>query len=262
MVKKSSGFVPRLYVSDDLAADACLRLGPDQTHYISHVMRLCAGDGLLFFNGRDGEWAGRIEEIAGRQAVILIEQLTRAQIKAVDLWLMFVPLRARRSVWLACKAAEMGVKLIKPVLSRHQVAKEVNLSRLESSAIEGAEQSESLFVPQVEPARSLREVLAGWDQDRRLIFCDEGIAKNCSPDSAISCLEALRGQTKFAILIGPEGGFAPDERDEVRALEASVPISLGPRIMRAETAALAAITLFQATLGDWRDAAMDKRDLK
>ena len=251
MAKKSSGFVPRLYVPDDLAALSCLQLGSEQTHYISHVMRLRVGDDLLFFNGRDGEWAGHIKEIKGRQMVILIERPTRAQIEAVDLWFMFVPLRARRSVWLACKAAEMGVKVIKPVLSRHQVAKEVNLSRLKASAQEGAEQSESLFVPQVESARPLREVLMGWDRERCLIFCDEGLAKNYSSRSAISCLEALRGQTKFAILIGPEGGFSADERDEVRALEASVPISLGPRIMRAETAALAAITLFQATLGDW-----------
>ncbi len=247
------GFVPRLYVSADLAAAVDLQLDVKQTHYISHVMRRGAGDVLLFFNGRDGEWVGRIKEIIGKQAAIVIEAQTRVQTRAVDLWFMFVPLRGRRSVWLGCKAAEMGVKSIRPVLSRHKVAQEVNFLRLKAGAIEGAEQSESLFVPEVESACPLLDVLADWPEDRRLIFCDEMLARDSSRGSfsAVDRLMTLRGERSFAILVGPEGGFAPQEREAISALEASVPISLGARVMRAETAALAALTLFQAILGDW-----------
>ncbi len=254
--RETSGFVPRLYVADDLAAGSRLRLDEAQTHYIVHVMRRIAsrrsaGDDLFFFNGRDGEWLGRISAMNSKRAEIEIEAQTRDQTKPVDLSLIFVPLRGGRSAWLACKAAEMGVKALQPVFSQYGVAKEVNAARLRASAIEGAEQSESLSVPEIFPARPLLDLLADWPAPRRLIFCDETRARSSSSAAATEDLAALRGGRSFAILIGAEGGFAPEERAAVAALSAHVSISLGPRVMRAETAAIAALALFQAILGDW-----------
>ena len=241
--------MPRLYVDDDLAAGSRLRLDEAQTHYIAHVMRRAAGDELFFFNGRDGEWLGRISAMNSKRAEIEIEAQTRDQTKPVDLSLIFVPLRGGRSAWLACKAAEMGVKALQPVFSQYGVAKEVNAARLRASAIEGAEQSESLSVPEIFPARPLLDLLADWPASRRLIFCDERLAETES--SLVESLTALRGERSFAILIGAEGGFAPEERAAVAGLAAHVPIGLGPRVVRAETAAIAALALFQAILGDW-----------
>ena len=243
-------------------AGSRLRLDEAQTHYIAHVMRRVAGDELFFFNGRDGEWLGRISAMnskmtSGKQAEIEIEAQTRDQTKPVDLSLIFVPLRGGRSAWLACKAAEMGVKALQPVFSQYGVAKEVNAARLRASAIEGAEQSESLSVPEIFPARPLLDLLADWPASRRLIFCDERLAKTESSfpagtaSSLVESLTALRGERSFAILIGAEGGFAPEERAAVAGLAAHVPIGLGPRVVRAETAAIAALALFQAILGDW-----------
>ena len=237
----------RLHVTEALAADAQIRLEAEQSHYLASVMRRQPGDALLLFNGRDGEWLAGIEVSGKRSASLVAERQTRPQTGGPDLHYLFAPLKVGRLDYMVQKAVEMGAGLLQPVMTQHVQGKITNLDRLQANAIEAAEQCGILSVPQVAPPRKLRDLLDEWPTDRRIIFCDEGEESQ----NPLPALEELRGQ-RLALLVGPEGGFSEEERGMLRGLDLVTPIPLGPRILRADTAAVAALAVIQATIGDWR----------
>lgn len=237
----------RLFVEAPLAARA--RIVPDttQTHYLLHVMRARAGDRVLLFNGREGEWRAKVEDVSRRECALVCETKSRAQQDGPDLWLAFAPIKKTPGEYLAQKATELGVATIIPVITERTVARRVNSERLRANAIEAAEQSERLTVPEIRDTQLLPALLDGWPAGRGLIFCDE--AGDARPIAEILAGSAPRAG--WGVLTGPEGGFTPSERDRIRAQPYVVAVSLGPRIMRADTAALAALAVWQAVLGDW-----------
>lgn len=237
----------RLYVDHPLAQGAEIPCTPEQASYLRSVLRLSAGDEILIFNGRDGEWRARLIEAGKRGANLGVVAQVRPQTGGPDLHYLFAPLKRARLDYMVQKAAEMGVARLVPVLTRHTVAERVNLERMRANAVEAAEQCGILRVPEIAGPQKLANVLAAWDASRALIFCDEA-AEQQSPLAALSQLPA----GPLAVLIGPEGGFSPEEREMIRSVPQAAAISLGPRIMRADTAAVAALALVNATLGDWR----------
>jgi len=238
---------PRLYVEDDLRDGTHVPLAREQANYLLNVMRLGDGAAVLTFNGRDGEWLARIEKAGKRQANLVLERQTRPQASGPDVHYHFAPLKRARLDYMVQKATEMGAARLQPVLTRHTVAERVNGERMRANVIEASEQCGILRVPEVAAPERLDRVLASWDASRRLIFCDEG-APIADPIAALR--EIAPGP--LAVLIGPEGGFAAEERDALIALPFVVRVAMGPRIMRADTAAVAALTLVNAVLGDWR----------
>ena len=237
----------RLYVDADLVADAEIALTREQTNYLVNVMRRDAGDLVLVFNGRDGEWRARIEIAGKRQASLVLENRARAQSDGPDLHYLFAPLKRSRLDYMVQKATELGVARLQPVLTRHTIAERVNGDRMRANVIEAAEQCGVLRIPEIAAPERLDRVLAAWDPARRLVFCDEA-APIADPIAALRTV----APGPLAVLIGPEGGFAPDERDALITLPFVVRLAMGPRIMRADTAAVAALTLVNAVLGDWR----------
>ncbi|MEO8927653.1 MAG: 16S rRNA (uracil(1498)-N(3))-methyltransferase [Caulobacteraceae bacterium] len=237
----------RLFVDDDLKTDGAVVPAPGQARYLAAVMRLAVGAEVLLFNGRDGEWRARIGEISKRACRLLPLAQTRPQGAGPDLDLIVAVVKRPRLETMVEKAAELGARRVAPILTERVNAGRPNLARLTAIAIEAAEQTGRLDVPEILAPRKLADLLAYWPPHRRLMFCDEA-------GEAAPALGALAGRPggPWAILIGPEGGFSPAERAAVRALPAAVPVSLGPRILRADTAAIAALTLWQAALGDWR----------
>ncbi|MCE2509819.1 MAG: 16S rRNA (uracil(1498)-N(3))-methyltransferase [Alphaproteobacteria bacterium] len=237
----------RLYVEEGLAEGGALELGPEQTHYLAHVMRLGPGDCVHLFNGRDGEWETVIEKILKKRARVMPRQCRRAQETLPDLWLLFAPIKRNRIENLVEKATELGVVHLKPVITERTEVKRVNEKRLKAHAIEAAEQTERLSVPEIGAAEPLESVLAAWPAARRLLLCDE-------TGGGPPILEALAeaGPGSWALLTGPEGGFAPAELDRLRRLPFITAASLGPRVLRADTAAVAAMTCWQTVLGDWQ----------
>ncbi len=237
----------RLFVRDRLAEGAELSLEREQAHYLTAVMRRGPGDRLAIFNGADGEWEAEIAEAGKRGGRLVCRQLLRAQERPPDLWLLFAPLKKARTDFVAEKAAEMGCRRLLPVFTEHTNAERVNRERLAAHGVEAAEQCGLLSVPEVAEPQRLAEVLAAWPADRRLLFCDE---RGCAPPA----LEVLRvtGPAPWAALIGPEGGFSAAEAADLAARPFARPASLGPRILRADTAAVAALALLQAAVGDWR----------
>ena len=238
---------PRLFVESDLGDGMTIALTREQANYLLNVMRLGQGDGVLIFNGRDGEWLARIEVAGKRQANLVLESQTRAQTGGPDLHYLFAPLKRARLDYMVQKATELGVARLQPVLTRHTVAERVNGERMRANVIEAAEQCGILRVPEVAIPERLDRVLAVWDPARRLVFCDEG-APIADPIAALHQI----APGPIAVLIGPEGGFAPEEREALIALPFVVRLAMGPRIMRADTAAIAALTLVNAVLGDWK----------
>ncbi len=236
----------RLFVEAPLAAGASVAPDRDQVHYLSAVMRQEAGGEVLLFNGRDGEWLARIELMNKRNAVLICEAQTAPQTAPPDLWLMFAPIKKARTDFIVEKAAEMGARRIMPVMTRHTNAERVREDRLQAHCREAAEQCGLVSVPEVALVARLDKVLDGWDPERRIMFCDE----TADHGAAHAALRDA-GRSPWAVLIGPEGGFAPDEVARLRGLPYALPVSLGPRILRADTAAVAALTLWQAALGDW-----------
>lgn len=238
----------RLFVRADLGAGAQVPLDADQSHYLFNVMRLGAGAPVTIFNGRDGEWFARVARAAKSGGALEVFAPGQPQRQPPDLTLLFAPIKKARTDFIVEKAAELGCARIQPVFTRHTNAERLRLDRLRAHAIEAAEQCGETYVPEVvEPAR-LSKLLDGWDQGRRLMFCDES-------RTARPAAEALAGAARgapWAILIGPEGGFAEEELVRLRALPFVLSVTLGPRVLRADTAAVAAITLWQAALGDWR----------
>lgn len=241
----------RLYVTADLAAGVPVELGRDQAHYLLNVLRLKEGAPILAFNGRDGEWLCALSEVRKKAASLLPERMTRAQEGLPDIWLLFAPVKKARLDYMVQKAAEMGAGVIQPVMTRFTNVARVKEERIEANLIEAAEQCGLLAVPEFREPQSLEKLLDGWSGQtpaRRILFCDE----SAPPGSALAQLEGERGKGPFALLIGPEGGFAPEERERLLAREDTCALSLGPRIMRADTAAVAALAAVQLVLGDWR----------
>jgi 16S rRNA (uracil1498-N3)-methyltransferase len=235
----------RLFVDTPLAEGAAIELSQDQAHYLKNVMRLGEGDRIALFNGKNGEFRACLESFTRRAASVIVEQQSRAQIAEPDLWLVFAPLKRARIDYLVEKTTELGVSALKPVVTRHTVVERLNLDRLRAHAIEAAEQSERLTVPTIDAPQPLDALLASWDASRRIMLCDES---GTAPPAA----EALSGQSvaAWAVLIGPEGGFAETELDALRKLPFVSPVSLGPRILRADTAALAGLAVLQALRGE------------
>lgn len=238
----------RLFVTPDLVSGAALDATPEQANYLRSVLRMVDGAAVLVFNGRDGEWRADLRHDGKRGARLLVAEQTRPQEFGSDLHYLFAPLKRARLDYMVQKAVEMGVRRLVPVLTRHTIAERVNLDRLGANAIEAAEQCGVLWVPEHDAPERLETVLDGWDRDRRLIFCDEAAAIA----DPVRALAAIDPGTALAVLIGPEGGFSVGERERLRAHPGVVGLSLGPRIMRADTAAVAALALVNAVLGDWR----------
>ncbi len=243
----STGPSTRLYVASDLADGATHACDADQTNYLAGVLRLDVGAEILLFNGRDGEWLAAVAELGRRACVLTVSKRVRPQSAGPDLHYLFAPLKRSRLDYMVQKATELGVALLQPVMTRRTQAERVNLERMRANAIEAAEQCGVLRLPEVAETGKLERVLAGWDPARRLIFCDEA----ADIKSPLDALAALR-PGPLAVLIGPEGGFTVEERDGLAKLPFVTRISLGPRIMRADTAAVAALSLVNAALGDWR----------
>ena len=239
---------PRLYVDASLEQGAQIALNPAQSHYLGTVLRLKPGSRVLVFNGRDGEWAASLA-IARRAAALFIDAKTRPQSSPADLHYLFAPLKAARLDYMVQKAVEMGVSRLQPVLTHHSQVARVNTGRMRANAIEAAEQCGILSLPDVGELIAFTRLLAEWDSARRLVFCDEG-AETADPIAALAGIP----RSPVAVLIGPEGGFAEDERASLLKLPNVLRFSLGPRILRADTAAVAALALVQAVLGDWGSA--------
>ncbi len=237
----------RLYVEATLSAGTRVTPTDAQTHYLLHVMRARAGDSLGLFNGQDGEWLARISETGKRKCVLTCETQTAPQREVPDLWLVFAPIKKTPSDYLAQKATELGVRVLQPVITHRTIARRVNTERMRANVIEAAEQSSRVSVPDVREPVDLEKLLSDWPVGRRILFCDEAGEAASIADSLREAPDGL-----WAIITGPEGGFDPAERAMLRALPSVVPVSLGQRILRADTAALAALTVWQAIKGDWR----------
>jgi len=238
----------RLFVTHDLAVGAELALDEGQSRYLGAVMRLSVGDELLAFNGRDGEWRSAISAVGKRSVTLGVRALERPQAMGPDLDLVIALVKRARLETIVEKAAELGARRVRLVITERTNADHTRVDRLAAIAAEAAEQTGRLDVPAIAEPLKLERLVADWEARRRLLFCDEA-------DDAKPVPDALAGEpvdAPWAVLIGPEGGFSPKERTLLRALPYAVPASLGPRILRADTAAISALTLWQAALGDWR----------
>jgi len=236
----------RLFVDQPLGLGQPVPLNEAQANYLFNVMRLGHGAGVLVFNGRDGEWRAEVAQVGRRSGMLVCKAQTRPLQMPPDLWLLFAPIKKARTDFIVEKAAELGAARILPVQTRFTNAERIRQDRLQAHAVEAAEQCGGTFVPEVCDLQPLERVLDTWPTARRLLWCDEQMVGRSSP------LTGVLAGGPWAILIGPEGGFSEGEQARLRALPQVVPISLGPRILRADTAAVAALVLWQATLGDWR----------
>ncbi|MEO6339415.1 MAG: 16S rRNA (uracil(1498)-N(3))-methyltransferase [Caulobacteraceae bacterium] len=250
----------RLFVTQPLSQGARVELTPEQARYLTAVMRQAVGDAVLLFNGRDGEWRALVVEVSKRGCALAVERQTRPQDHPVDLDLIVALVKRARLETIVEKATELGVARIRLAITRRTNADHTNVARLQAIAVEAAEQTGRLDAPLVMAPERLGAMLDGWDAARRLVFCDEA---GDDPDQpwggaegrALPALDAFAeagAPSAMALLIGPEGGFDPEERARLRSMAGVVPVTLGPRILRADTAAIAALTLWQAALGDWR----------
>ena len=234
----------RLFIDHPLSSGQAVPLNADQAHYLSGVMRLPAGTMIEVFNGRDGAWDAEIVTASKRGGTLALRAQVAPQRDPPDLWLIFAPIKKARTDFIVEKAAELGAARILPVQTDFTNSERIRQDRLQAHAVEAAEQCGGTFVPEVADLTSLSKLLDGWDPARRILWADES---RVGPADALSGLP--RGP--WAVLIGPEGGFSPPERKRLRDATFVTPISLGPRILRADTAAVALLTLFQAHLGDW-----------
>ena len=237
----------RLYVTAALAAGAEVPLDEAQAHYLTHVMRAKPGECVTLFNGCDGEWLAEIAAVTKRGVALTCDRQIRGQAGVPDVWLVFAPVKKTPADYLVQKASELGVARLQPIFTRRTIVTRVNEERMAANAVEAAEQSERLTVPQIGAPMALEKLLATWPEERRLFFCDEG-------GDAKAVAQAARENSGLpvAILTGPEGGFDPAERELLRRHSFVVPVTLGPRILRADTAALAALAIWQAVAGDFR----------
>jgi 16S rRNA (uracil1498-N3)-methyltransferase len=236
---------PRLFVDAGLGPGHDVPLAREQAHYLTHVLRLVAGDAVAAFNARDGEWLCYLTDVTRKGAALRCERRTSEVKPPPDIDFLFAPLKHARLDYLVQKATELGCRRLRPVITQRTVAERVNLDRMRANAVEAAEQCNLVFVPEVAEPQKLAKVLAEWDARRALVYCDE-TALIADPVEALSPLKP-----PAAVLTGPEGGFTEEERRHLKSLGFVTPISMGPRIMRADTAAVAALALVQAVIGDW-----------
>jgi len=248
---------PRLYVDHPLGPGIEVTLDEAQTHYLADVLRHEPGDTLLVFNGRDGEWQAALDRSGKRRAVLHLKEQTRVQDHGCDLHYLFAPLKRARLDYMVQKAVELGAARLQPVMTRYTQAERVNTARMRANAIEAAEQCGILSLPAIGEPLPLAGALAALEPGRTLVFCDED-APTTDPLAALAganpagrVSETGRRGGPLAVLIGPEGGFAPEERAALSARPGTVRLALGPRILRADTAAIAALALVQAARGDW-----------
>jgi 16S rRNA (uracil1498-N3)-methyltransferase len=235
--------LPRLYVREPLGAGARIELDAGQANYLGNVMRLGEGAELLVFDGRSGEWLARIVEAGRKRMALAMERRTREAEVIPDVWLAFAPVKRAQTDWLVEKATELGAARLIPVMTRRTIAERVKLERLEAIAIEAAEQCGRTRLCEIAEPLTLKQLLDGLEPARTVYFADERGGEAAS--GAFEAGPAL-------ILTGPEGGFTDEEREMIRAAPNAIPVSLGPRILRAETAALAALAAYMALAGDWR----------
>ena len=238
---------PRLYVEAPLAKGAEVRLDPQQANYLLNVLRLGAQARVLLFNGRDGEFESALGPASRKGASLVVGGRIRPQESPPDVDYLFAPLKHARLDYMAQKAVEMGARRLMPLITRRTQAARINIERLRANAIEACEQCGVIWTPEVAAPETLEKTLADWPAERLIVFCDEE-APQASPLDALGQASAKGG---VGLLVGPEGGFDDDERAAILALPRVLRLSLGPRILRADTAAVAALALIQATLGDW-----------
>jgi 16S rRNA (uracil1498-N3)-methyltransferase len=239
----------RLYVAADLAADLAIEIAPDQTHYLGNVMRQSIGGQVAVFNGRDGEWQAEITALGKRGGNLRCSERLQPQKSETDLWLLFAPVKRSRIDQIVEKATELGASVLWPVPTAYTNVERVNLQRLRARTIEASEQCGRLTVPEVRDPMSLAEVLDAWPADRRLLHFDE----SGRGEAVMTALKPSNDGTCDAILIGPEGGFSASELDGLHKLPFVTSITLGERILRSETAVIAALACWQAQCGDWRE---------
>ncbi|MDP9127699.1 MAG: 16S rRNA (uracil(1498)-N(3))-methyltransferase [Pseudomonadota bacterium] len=255
----------RLYVQSDLGSGEASHVAADIAHYLQHVMRMKPGDPLRLFNGRDGEWSAHIGTISKGAMEIVVDKVLRVQTASPDIWLCAAPIKKAHFDYMIEKTTELGTAVFQPVLTERTQIREVNPERCASISIEAAEQSERLDIPEIREAIALKELIADWPKDRTLIVCAEWgeaepirlafatgqLSSEASKGATSDGLDAPAALTKAAILVGPEGGFSAVELAALRKVEGVRFVRLGPRILRADTAAIAALTLWQAMCGDW-----------
>ncbi|MHC5232654.1 16S rRNA (uracil(1498)-N(3))-methyltransferase [Brucella sp. LJL56] len=239
----------RLYIEDDLQTGGRIEVASQAAHYLTHVLRLKDGDEILAFNGRDGEWKSRLKPEGKKRLLLEPLEQTRLQPLPSDLVYCFAPLKQGRLDYMVQKAVEMGAGILQPVITQHTQVPKLGADRIKANAIEAAEQCGVLSIPECREAIRFDRFIEQWDRPRHLIFCDEGHES----DDPLTILQALK-PGPAALLIGPEGGFSEDERQTLRKLSFVTAIPLGPRILRADTAAVAAMALVQSVLGDWQNA--------
>jgi len=235
----------RLFVDHPLAPEQSVELEKDQAHYLFGVMRLELGSEITLINGRDGAFTAEVTDAGKRRGQLRIGVQTQELVMPPDLWLMFAPIKKARTDFIVEKATEMGARRILPVSTDFTNSDRIRQDRLQAHAIEATEQCGGTYVPEVCALSKLTDMLANWDPERKILFCDETLAGE-------AMTRALPESEKWAIVIGPEGGFSQAERDRLKALAYAHPIALGPRILRADTAAVAALTYWQMQAGDWR----------
>ena len=234
----------RLFVDQPLGPGQSVVLTREQAHYLFGVMRLGLGDAVAVFNGHDGEFRAEVAEAGKRGGELVCSDQTLTQSNPPDLWLIFAPIKKARTDFIVEKAVEMGAARIMPVQTAFTNSERIRQDRLQAHAVEAAEQCRATFVPEVAELQKLDRVLSNWLPDRHLMFCDEARA------GEVADLPNLPGP--WAILIGPEGGFSESERSRLSGMDTAHPVALGPRVLRADTAAVAALTVWQQTLGDWK----------
>ncbi len=241
----------RLYVNPPLALAAQIALDQAQVNYVRNVLRLSEGAKILVFNGRDGEWETRVVASNRKGVTLTVHKMTRPQEPRLDLHYLFAPLKQARQDYMVEKAVEMGAGLLRPVLTSRTQTSRINRERMHAHAIEAAEQCGILAIPEIAPAITLDALLGAWENDRLLVLCDED-APSSDPLAALRSRTDAKDPPALAVLIGPEGGFDAREREALLGLPCVLRLPLGPRVLRADTAAVAALALVQAALGDWR----------
>lgn len=237
----------RLYIEQKLSEGVAIEATPSQANYLLNVLRLGDGDEILLFDGEHGEWLAQIARADKRQCTLEARRQTRPQASGPDVHYLFAPVKRARLDFMVEKATELGASAIRPVITRRTIVSRVKQERMRANVIEAAEQCGILRIPQIFEPMKMETVLSQWDDDRLIIFCDE----EAPVSSPLEALAGINIDTPCAVLIGPEGGFDPQEREKLRGLGPVLPISLGPRVMRADTAAVAILTLVNAALGDW-----------
>ena len=242
----------RLYIDAPLIQNGMVTLDRDQSHYIVNVIRMVEGEELLLFNGRDGEWCAEITSAHKKSSVLQVKENTRPQDQQPQLMLVFAPIKKARIDFIAEKATELGVGVLQPVMTDYTQVSRVNLSRLDANAIEAAEQTGRTTLMQINEPISLSKLLEDWPKSRHIIFCDEDCAGNPEDAMATKLLSFKGLGQDCAIFIGPEGGFSPRERELISGNDAAISVSLGQNVLRADTAMLAALSIWQGTVGAWK----------